>query len=139
MATGLTVGDNDLVNEALDMIETQGVIEVMQNYGYDPNDRSGRDLTTVWNEIFNNRWGLMMNPCTDLHNLFKGFDSHWHNTAQNQAQVTYTGCSSSTPVVPWEPRSIIISRACCSGFSVIPSRTDSTGSARGKQSRAMAE
>jgi hypothetical protein len=95
---GLIVTDEDLRNEALDLIDTQTVIEIMESYGYDPDDTSGADMNSAWNAVFHNKYGLMANPTTDLHNLFKGFDSHWHNEQQNQKPVTYIGCSFPRPL-----------------------------------------
>ena len=92
------VTDSQLREEALSMIDQQRVIELMISYNYDPNDTSGGDLNTYWNCVFNNKYGLMMNPLTDLHNLFKGFDSHWHSGQFNQAKVTYFGSSSPSSV-----------------------------------------
>lgn len=87
----LYVTSNELREEAVSMIESHRVIEIMESYGWDPDDRSGSDMTSIRSSIFANKLGLMANPCTDLHNLFKGFDSRWHNDDRNQVPTFYKG------------------------------------------------
>jgi hypothetical protein len=94
----LTVSDAELSSEAVTMICQQQVVEIMESYGYDPDDKSGADMTSWYNSIFANKLGLMANPFSDLHNLFKGFDSQWHNEARNQVPTVYSGKSSNKSV-----------------------------------------
>ena len=87
------VTDQQLWDEALSMLLLHNVIDLMKYYHYDPDDTTASDTQSVYNAVFNNKFGLMANPASDLHNLFKGFDSHWHNDDLNQVVHNYWGSS----------------------------------------------
>lgn len=78
------VTDVKLKRMGVDLLGSFGVIDILREYGWDPEDTSA-------SESVDRKFLAMANITGDVFNLFYGFDSEYHNDDHNQKLHIYTG------------------------------------------------